>query len=49
MELNDLIIFQCVATVSSISKGARAMGYAQSNIIERIKLLEQELTVRLFE
>ncbi|WP_143141694.1 LysR family transcriptional regulator [Enterococcus caccae] len=49
MELNDLAIFQCVATVGSMSKAARIMGYAQSNVTERIRLLEQELTVRLFK
>ncbi|WP_244884611.1 hypothetical protein IGJ55_003089 [Enterococcus sp. AZ170] len=49
MELNDLTIFQCVATAGSMSEAARIMGYAQSNITERIRLLEEELTVRLFE
>lgn len=49
MELNDLRIFQCVTSVGSMSEAARIMGYAQSNITERIRLLEQELTVRLFE
>jgi len=49
MELNDLAIFQCVAAAGSMSEAARIMGYAQSNVTERIKLLEQELTVRLFE
>ncbi|OJG66542.1 hypothetical protein RV09_GL000895 [Enterococcus moraviensis] len=32
-----------------MSEAARIMGYAQSNITERIRLLEQELTVKLFE
>ncbi|OJG93468.1 hypothetical protein RV15_GL000070 [Enterococcus silesiacus] len=49
MELNDLKIFQCVTAAGSMSEAARVMGYAQSNITERIRLLEQELTVRLFE
>lgn len=49
MELNDLKIFQCVINAGSMSEAARMMGYAQSNITERIRLLEQELSVRLFE
>lgn len=49
MELNDLRIFRCVTAVGSMSEAARVMGYAQSNITERIRLLEQELTVSLFE
>ncbi|MGX7150117.1 LysR family transcriptional regulator [Enterococcus ureasiticus] len=49
MELNDLRIFRCVTVAGSMSEAARIMGYAQSNITERIRLLEQELTVKLFE
>ncbi|MDA9470528.1 LysR family transcriptional regulator [Enterococcus sp. 5H] len=49
MELNDLKIFQCVTNAGSMSEAARILGYAQSNITERIRLLEQELTTILFE
>lgn len=49
MELNDLKIFQCVTNVGSMSEAARILGYAQSNITERIRLLEQELATILFE
>lgn len=49
MELNDLKIFQCVTNAGSMSEAARMLGYAQSNITERIRLLEQELATVLFE
>ncbi len=49
MELNDLKIFTSVAKNGSMSESARILGYAQSNISERIHLLEQELNVPLFE
>lgn len=49
MEVNDLKIFQCVTSAGSMSEAARILGYAQSNITERIRLLEQELKTVLFE
>lgn len=48
MEINDLRIFQMVAYEKSISKAASNLGYAQSNITMRIKLLESELKATLF-
>lgn len=48
MEINDLRIFQTVAYEKSISKAALNLGYAQSNITMRIKLLENELKTALF-
>jgi Transcriptional regulator len=48
MEINDLIIFQTVAYEKSISKAALKLGYAQSNITMRIKLLENSLNTTLF-
>ncbi|WP_411168337.1 LysR family transcriptional regulator [Clostridium sp. MB05] len=48
MEINDLRIFQMVAYEKSISKAALNLGYAQSNITMRIKLLESELKTTLF-
>lgn len=48
MEINDLRIFQMIAYERSISKAALNLGYAQSNITTRIKLLESELKTTLF-
>jgi len=48
MEINDLRIFQMVAYEKSISKAALNLGYAQSNITMRIKVLESELKATLF-
>ncbi|OOM76262.1 HTH-type transcriptional regulator YofA [Clostridium puniceum] len=48
MEINDLRIFQTVAYEKSISKAALKLGYAQSNITMRIKLLENKLNTTLF-
>lgn len=48
MEINDLKIFQVVAYEKSISKAALKLGYAQSNITARIKLLENKLNTTLF-
>lgn len=48
MEINDLKIFQTVAYEKSISKAALKLGYAQSNITMRIKLLENNLNTTLF-
>lgn len=48
MEINDLKIFQTVAYEKSISKAALKLGYAQSNITMRIKLLENTLNTTLF-
>ncbi|HEX9025070.1 MAG TPA: LysR family transcriptional regulator [Clostridium sp.] len=48
MEINDLRIFQVVANEKSISKAASKLGYAQSNITMRIKVLENKLNTTLF-
>lgn len=48
MELNDLRIFQTVATLGSVSKAASELSYVQSNVTARIKLLEKELGTPLF-
>jgi DNA-binding transcriptional LysR family regulator len=47
MELNDLIIFKTVVDEGSISKAAKALGYVQPNVSERIKKLEDELATPL--
>ncbi|WP_445491633.1 LysR family transcriptional regulator [Niallia sp. 03133] len=49
MEINDLIIFQKVADLGSISKAAESLGYVQPNVSERIKKLESELSTPLFQ
>ena len=38
MDLNDLRIFQMVATQGSISQAAEKLNYVQSNVTARIKL-----------
>lgn len=48
MELNDLVIFQKVAELGSISKAAESLSYVQSNVSARIKVLEKELKTPLF-
>ncbi|MHA0858403.1 LysR family transcriptional regulator [Paenibacillus sp. CMAA1364] len=48
MELNDLLIFQTVATLGSVSKAAIQLSYVQSNVTARIKVLEKELQTPLF-
>jgi DNA-binding transcriptional LysR family regulator len=47
VESNDLRIFQMVAYEKSISKAALRMGYVQSNVTLRIKMLEEELCTTL--
>lgn len=48
MELTDLKIFLTVADEGNFSKGAEKLGYVQSNVTNRIKKLESELGVTLF-
>ncbi len=48
MELTDFKIFLTVADEENFSKGADKLGYVQSNITNRIKKLESELEVTLF-
>lgn len=47
MESHDLRIFKMVVYEKSISKAALKMGYVQSNITARIKILEEELETTL--
>lgn len=47
MESHDLRIFQMVAYEKSISKAALKLGYVQSNVTARIKILEEELGTTL--
>lgn len=48
MELRDLQIFKCVATLGSVSSAAKELNYVQSNVTARIKHLENELNTQLF-
>ena len=48
MDLQDLKFFQAVARTGSISKAARELNYAQSNLTARIRRLESKLGTSLF-
>ncbi len=48
MELAELEIFRAVAIEQSVTRAARALARAQSNVTTRIKQLESELGVALF-
>lgn len=48
MDLQGLKFFQAVAEQGSISKAARKMNYAQSNLTAKIKQLESSLQTKLF-
>lgn len=47
LDIQDLLIFKHVADQHSISKAAEKLGYVQSNVSQRIKILEDELGARL--
>lgn len=49
MELRQLTTFIKVAQFQSFSKAAASLGYSQSAVTVQIRLLEQELGVRLFD
>lgn len=49
MELRQLLIFCTAAELLNFTKAGLSLGYAQSNITGQIRLLEEELQVRLFE
>ena len=48
MDSNDLAIFAAVAKAGCITKAARALNTVQSNVTQRIRLLEDELGAPLF-
>ncbi|UPK44340.1 LysR family transcriptional regulator [Paenibacillus pabuli] len=48
MELSDIDIILAVARYGKISQAAKELNYAQSNVTTRIKKLEQEYQVQLF-
>ena len=49
MELRQLTTFVRVAQFQSFSKAAASLGYSQSAVTVQIRLLEEELGVRLFD
>lgn len=49
MELTDLKVFITVAELGSISRAAQKLDYVQSNVTTRIRKLESELGVSLFQ
>ena len=49
MELQQLKTFITIAKVSSFTKAAEFLDYAQSSVSGQIRALEEELEVRLFE
>ncbi len=49
MENRNLYTFKRVCELNSITKAAEQLGYAQSTVTTQIKLLENELGVKLFE
>jgi DNA-binding transcriptional LysR family regulator len=48
MNNHDLNIFATAARLGSITKAAKSLATVQSNVTTRIRLLEDELGVRLF-
>ncbi|KOO46468.1 LysR family transcriptional regulator [Priestia koreensis] len=49
MELQDLEIFRAVVTHGTMSRAAKALGYVQPHITDRIKRLEEDVHSPLFE
>ena len=49
MELRQLKIFCAAAQTLNFTKAALKLGYAQSNITNQIKQLEEELNIKLFD
>ncbi|WP_042228289.1 LysR family transcriptional regulator [Paenibacillus popilliae] len=48
MEVSDIHIFLAVVEHGSVSRAAEEMGYVQSNVTARIRLMEQEIGYPLF-
>ena len=48
MDIRDLNIFATAARTGSITKAAKALSTVQSNVTTRVRLLEDELGVKLF-
>ena len=48
MDAGDLAVFAAVARAGGITKAARTLRTVQSNVTQRVRLLEAELGVPLF-
>jgi LysR family transcriptional regulator, cell division regulator len=49
MDLHDLNVFVAAARLGSVTKAAKSLATVQSNVTARIRLLERELAVQLFD
>ena len=49
MDLHDLNVFAAAARLGSVTKAAKSLSTVQSNVTARIRLLERELAVQLFD
>ncbi len=49
MDSNDLLVFEAVAQTGGMTSAAATMHTVQSNVTARVRLLERELGVQLFE
>lgn len=49
MDVRDLIVFETVARHGAMNRAAAALNTVQSNVTARIRALEDELSLRLFE
>src|SRR5215467_11515267 len=49
MDLHDLNVFATAARLGSVTKAAKSLSTVQSNVTARIRLLERELDVQLFD
>jgi DNA-binding transcriptional LysR family regulator len=49
MDLHDLNVFATAARLGSVTKAAKCLATVQSNVTARIRLLERELAVQLFD
>jgi len=49
MDAGDLRVFEAVARLGGMNRAARELNTVQSNVTSRIRLLEKEVGVPLFE
>jgi LysR family transcriptional regulator, cell division regulator len=49
MDVSDLKVFEAVARLGGIGRAAIELNTVQSNVTARVRLLEQELDIRLFD
>jgi DNA-binding transcriptional LysR family regulator len=49
MELSDLNLFATIAQHGNITKAAQRLNTVQSNVTTRLRMLERELGVSLFQ